>query len=351
MSCTQTLDLEFIKNYITEERSIEKLVDYLERHEIVGEEIFSYLGEKYKDAKPCFEFKPIPKALFLKRLPFYFFKSQEERNVGDLRQYVSGIHTHFKDEDFEEISEKLYLTLEEMFYNYELDLETIFNYPIKQTGYCSRTDILFNWKHYLVLAEKIGINNKTPKHIIVDYNHMLEKAGLEPIIYETVEYGYWGSSYFGRSGNVLKFSGVFPCDKEGKPILRWIGLKIKNDKKTWLDVNEKLKGTLCVETTPFTSILGLNCWGCNDDGSDLWYPLYTGPQLMEFDYNQLKYYREREKLTQKQVAEAIGSTVRTYQKWESGATCPDCRYLLRLMNVLDIQTVQDLTKLQSCMLD
>lgn len=345
MNCTQILNLEVIKEYITEEEPIRKLVDYLERHEIIGEEIFSYLGEKYKDATPWVEFKPISKALFLKRLPFYFFKSQEGRNVGDLRQYVSGVYTLFKDENFEEKLEQLYLTLEEMFYNYGLDLETIFNYPVKQTGYCSRTDILFNWKHYLELAKKFGIDNKTPKHLIVDYNYLLEKAELPPIIYETEEYGYWGSSYFGRSGNILKFSGTFPCDKNGEPILKWIGLNIKNAKKIWVDVKETLKGTLYIETTPFTSVLGLNCYGCNEDGSDLWYPLFTGPQLMEFDYIQLWYYRDREKLTQKQVADAIGASVRTYQKWESGTTCPDCRYLLRLMNVLDIQTVQDLTKL------
>ena len=36
------------------------------------------------------------------------------------------------------------------------------------------------------------------------------------------------------------------------------------------------------------------------------------------------------------MADAIGASVRTYQKWESGVTTPDSRYMLRLLNWLDI---------------
>jgi len=94
---------------------------------------------------------------------------------------------------------------------------------------------------------------------------------------------------------------------------------------------------------PTTSIYALNCWHYDDDEPDEWYQLYIGPQLMEFDYKKLKLRRTEEKLTQQQIADSIGATLRTYQKWESGTTCPDCRYLLRLMNTLNIQEVQDLT--------
>ena len=49
-------------------------------------------------------------------------------------------------------------------------------------------------------------------------------------------------------------------------------------------------------------------------------------------------------MTQANVADAIGTSVRTYQKWESGETTPDGHYLLRLMNWLDIDSVQSLVK-------
>lgn len=138
--------------------------------------------------------------------------------------------------------------------------------------------------------------------------------------------------------------GTFPCDNSGQPILRWIGVKIKNAAKVWATVDRKLKGTLYVEAKADTAIWGLNCWGRDDDGGDAWYELYIAPMLMHFDYEALKAIRKREKLTQQQVADSIGAAVRTYQKWESGDTTPDCHYLLRLMNVLDIREPKEITK-------
>jgi transcriptional regulator with XRE-family HTH domain len=50
------------------------------------------------------------------------------------------------------------------------------------------------------------------------------------------------------------------------------------------------------------------------------------------------------KYTQRDVADAIGATIRTYQKWENGETTPDGHYLLRLMNWLDIRDVQEVVR-------
>lgn len=65
---------------------------------------------------------------------------------------------------------------------------------------------------------------------------------------------------------------------------------------------------------------------------------------MEFDNEALRDFRKAKKMTQSNVADAIGTSVRTYQKWESGETTPDGHYLLRLMNWLDIDSVQSLVK-------
>ena len=54
----------------------------------------------------------------------------------------------------------------------------------------------------------------------------------------------------------------------------------------------------------------------------------------------LKERRKKLKFTQQEVADALGATVRTYQKWENGDTTPDGHYLLRLMNWLDIPDAQ-----------
>ena len=63
---------------------------------------------------------------------------------------------------------------------------------------------------------------------------------------------------------------------------------------------------------------------------------------MRFSYPALKIFRQERHMTQAEVAEAIGTSVRTYQKWENGDTTPDGHNLLRIMNWLDIRDVQDL---------
>ena len=65
---------------------------------------------------------------------------------------------------------------------------------------------------------------------------------------------------------------------------------------------------------------------------------------MEFNNKALKDYRIDRGMTQSEVAEAIGASVRTYQKWERGDSIPDGHYLLRLMNWLQIEDVQSLIK-------
>ena len=88
----------------------------------------------------------------------------------------------------------------------------------------------------------------------------------------------------------------------------------------------------------------MNFYNYSEDTEDYWYQVYAGPLTMEFDYKVLKEYRKRFDFTQQQVADAVGTTVRTYQKWESGETTPDGHFLLRLLNWLDISDIQDVTK-------
>ncbi|ULO06260.1 helix-turn-helix transcriptional regulator [Paenibacillus sp. 19GGS1-52] len=342
------IDEDFIKQYVTDKYSYKKLISYLERHEIIGEEIFPYLGEGHKELIIHFgdrnSYCALPKEVFIKRIPFYFYKPKENsRDIGELSQYTMGIIREpsiFKDS--EECLERLYISLEKLFYYYKLDLNTIFQYTIDQTGYVCQTQVFFDWFHYLELAEQLNLAEKTPECLIIDYNNALEKVGLEPVIFELGE--TFISEYIYRRGNVFELSGTFPCDTEGRPIIRWVGVKIKNATKIWAKVDKKQKGYLYVEVSPKTAIWGRNCWGKDSEGNDVWYPLYLGPQLMHFDSSALKYERSNAELSQKQVAEMIGISVRTYQKWESGETTPDSQNLLRLMNVLDITDTKYLTK-------
>ena len=95
---------------------------------------------------------------------------------------------------------------------------------------------------------------------------------------------------------------------------------------------------------PSTIIHVLNFYNYSDDKEDYWYQVYAGPLTMQLDYKILKEQRKQFGFTQKQVADAVGTTVRTYQKWESGETTPDGHFLLRLLNWLDIPDIQNAIK-------
>ncbi|CAN7762838.1 helix-turn-helix transcriptional regulator [Paenibacillus sp. LjRoot153] len=333
---------EHLMKYINDPKVINKLLAYFDRHENIGEEIFPYLGEKENEM--FFPNHSLPKETFIRRIPFYFHRSKNKHGqIGELHHYISGIIREDKYYDrASEYIEQLFATLEDMHYCHLLDVEQIFNYPIKQTGYACQTEFLFQWSHYLELIHTLPHSDKMPKHFIVAYNEELERNGLLPIIYQLAQqYNY---DYIRRDGQKFCVSGTFPCDDSGHPILRWIGIQIKNPVKVWAKVNGQLKGELFIQAGPKTSIWGLNCFGEQDDGSDAWYPLHIGPQLMKFDNEELKRIRDREGYTQKEIADAIGASVRTYQKWEAGETSPDSHNMLRLLNVLDIRDTKELTR-------
>jgi len=149
--------------------------------------------------------------------------------------------------------------------------------------------------------------------------------------------------YFWRDGAKMQFAGVFPCDKSGCPVMRWIGLEIKNPGKITCEQDMSSSGRLFLELCPNTIVRALNCYNSDDD-ENYWYQLYSGPLTMAFNYEAIRDARKRLKYTQQQVAEAVGASVRTYQKWESGETIPDGHYLMRILNWLDLRNVQDVTK-------
>ena len=105
---------------------------------------------------------------------------------------------------------------------------------------------------------------------------------------------------------------------------------------------------LSLEITPKTVIHVLNFYNDRDDNFDEWYQIYAGPLTMYFDHTVLKDRRKKMGYSQEEVALAIDTTVRTYQKWESGETTPNGHYLMRLMNWLDIPDVQYVIQYTDC---
>lgn len=340
------VEMDIIERYVDEQYfDREKLIKYLNMHSTVGNEIFSYCdkGKGHKDSSHSnwlddeHGYSPLPVSDFIRRVPFYFYVNDysDHHHVGDLGCLISGIK--WEKETRPASLETLYQALEYMFYEKKLTLEDIFCYITDQTGYVSQTEMFLQWSHYLHLCDKLNCDNFLPDRFITSYNEALEKSGYPPIIYEIQEIGI-GDVYW-RRGTQIEFEGTFPCDRNGNPIMKWIGLRVRNVGQIRCSQERSKRGRLYIELRPNTTIQALNCYNDKDD-DDVWYQIYAGPQTMEFDYEILRHYRKGLKYTQQDVANAIGATVRTYQKWENGETTPDGHYLLRLMNWLDIRDVQ-----------
>lgn len=326
---------------------IDKLTRYLEMHDVVGNEVFQYC-DKHKEGRdvPTYStwlddeggYQPLPVDKFVRRVPFYFYTRDLEKvdhnNMGTLHYLYSASYS--RKNESEHSIEEIFEILEYTFYDLKLPLVHIFSYWINQTGMLSG-DSFFQWYKYLKMREGDPDVDFFPDRFITAYNETLEENGQDPIIYEMDE--MFPGEYFFRNGTQIEFDGQFPCDKDGRPILKWIGIRAKNIGSIKCNCEKSKRGRLTITITPNSVIHLLNVYNGNDD-DDTWYQIYAGPLCMEFDFPVLKEKRKQQKFTQQEVADAIGATVRTYQKWENGETTPDGHYLLRLMNWLDIPDVQ-----------
>jgi len=340
---------DIISRHVNKDKyDIEKLLEYLSRSEVVGNEIFNYIikeANKNDDAetewfgiselKDKVYYTPVSRQSFIRRIPFYFYEQKDKKDLklGKLTLLV-GLSKDNVD------LEKLYLDLETLHYDYELEVTTIFNYVISQTGLTKCIDVFNQWVDYnkIITTSKLSLS-RTPKCFIADYNKALVKAGRKPIIYDVdSDVAYW-SDCFLRKNNELILSGKFPVEN-GKPILEWIGVELSNIGEVEFEHNEYFDGLLKIELLPNSVVKVRNAY----DDSGAWWQIYAGPQMMFFDHTIFKREREKLKYTQQYIADAIQTSVRTYQKWENGETIPDGNNIIRLMNILDIDSIQLLIK-------
>lgn len=338
---------QFVRNHITPEYfDPDKVVNYLRIHDRVGAEIFdlalkNQCKRNIRLVSEGFGFHTVDVDTFVKRVPFYFYEPDFDKDQhGDLCSLVCGMVQDNRDCD----SEDLYIALERLFYHYKMGVPEIMGYPISLTGTYGRSDVFFMWVHYLDLCYELHIDNKYPAAFLYEYNRILNLAGEEPLIHFPGLVGF--NEDFLRQDREIIIGGEFPCDNNNTPILEWIGIWIENAAYVKavncysLGNDPTLKKELHIGLTPCTKIYMPNIYN-SSDSCDTWYPIYFGPRAMEFDKEALKFYRTRLNITQQVLADAVGVQLRTYQKWEKGDTIPDGHNLIRLMNYLNIESVQD----------
>ena len=339
--------INVIDQYVNNEYfDVDKLKKYLSLHEVVGNEVFDYVDRKNRNLnrKEAHDsmlddelgYVPVSVDVFVRRIPLYFYAwdgSHETygETIGDV------LRSKWKEIETGEMSlEEVYGALEYLFYEKNIDLYNIFNYCTEQNGLVTE-EYFFQWVEYLHLCEELGWDELMPENFIVAYNRAREASGLEPMIFVPEWDMYMEKPYY-RRGAILEFDGIFPTDEDGQPVMRWIGLKVVNAGKITGGSEKAKQGHLQIEIKPDTIVYYKDKF---DDGEEYWNQVYAGPLTMKFDYGILKYMREKMGYSQSDVAEAVGTNLRTYQKWEHGETQPNCYFLLRLMNWLDIPNIQD----------
>ena len=289
---------QFIRKYVSKEYfDVELVISYLKLHDVVGGEIFAIapLSEdrlahpgRLELLREGFGFNAIDKETFIRRIPFYFYVTDCKSNhCGDLKCIISGYYRHMRydDQNYEEVYERL----ERLFYHHQISLVNIMEYTVAQTGYVSRYDIFCLWCDYLDLCEKLRIDDKTPKSLLYSYNKLLEYAGEKPIVYQPGLVGF--NEDFMREGNEIVVGGEFPCDGEGKPVMKWIGVKVENEE--YIHCKGNFNKELRIGIKPTTKIYMLNIYNKDGDERNIWWPIYFGSAVTEFNSWAFKFYRER----------------------------------------------------------
>lgn len=357
----------------------DKLITYLQKNETIDLKIFSYCSKASKKllspkGYSIFlnesTYHAIDRDTFIRRIPFYFFQSNTCTGLSKVFPKHRSAPT--APEDYE----SFYIDLEWMFYDLHIPLNTIYNYledqfasSPKENSRDSLSALLTSsileesglsireafpmWQHYLHLCQDLGWTDYTPQRFISAYNFALEAVGLAPILYRPLR--DFIITYYTRVNDTYVFRGNFPCDKNGTPIMRWTTIRVQN--ATFIEFSgEKSRcGELRIVLGPKTKLHvresyeeenhNVKVTETLDESVEkppMWRQIYAGPQTMSFNHIALKRAKIEHKLKQSDVALAIGTSVRTYQKWESGETTPDGHNLLRLMNWLNISDPQDL---------
>lgn len=378
--------IEIIREYVPEQYfDQERLIQYLRLHEIVGVEVFGYVAKDLYEDMPEKNFRTvlpflftndrdgefIPETVetFVKRIPFNFYHSGEDRYTQedgkevivwkpvDITELTYAVGTNpmstMLDHKQKILTlEDAYSKLEYLFYEKGFTLEQIFEYPNSIT-WTSANDMYGDWFDYIDMCLNLGWDDLMPSHFYYKYNLAREALKIEPIIFPIMEYDCeaWARDrsqvqFFKRNGNKLEFFGMFPCDDNNEPVLRWIAIDIRDAESVVCTNKNELECFMTVTLTPKT-VIHAQVTERDDIGNELpdvepeWIQIYAGPQTMSFNYKILKEHRTNLGYTQQEVADAVQANIRTYQKWENGETKPDGYYLLRILNWLDIPNLND----------
>ena len=374
------------KYVVTNYFDVEKIIEHLNANPIVEKDIFTSClteeGAKTITFTYLKEYKPLMREIFIRRIPIYFFNLKINDNkfnaihdMSDLfKTYAKFIknknensceneslfntvfeHKNVGDDIFAGVDyEPLYSILEKIMYIYKLDLRKSFEYIVDQFGYLDYK-FFSKWDKYLGLLQFIDNDNPYPHNLLYAYNIQLERIGKNPIIYLPDEY----KVITGNNGiKRIIFRGSFPFDENNNLIERWIGVWTENVgemhlrtkaiegldyKEIPLDIVKKLSAVLFNQffiTLQEDSLVFIgkesieefdDLFSTSYVVNNFWEQIYVGAKRTLFDSAIISKTREKNGISQKEMAEKIDVNLRTFQRIESGESTPDGLNLIKIM--------------------
>lgn len=361
---------------------VEAFIDYLNTHEDIGLEIFE---NTLKDKRVSWTYlrllEPTDRSVFIKRLPIYFYDLEADASEPSMSVFFKGymrykedvpeIHLEFlemeagvenEDEDrFQFSYEPLYKMIDEVVFDYKIPIHKVLEYLDKQCGDVNEFFVFDVWLKYIKIVENLSEDNVFPKNILYAYNTELVKRGEKPIIYYPAVDPTGDPVIFRKNGSIL-IGGYFPKDENGDLVKEWIGIWAENIvplteseikaaelRKQALEnrgghQSPELKTTIRLKTGADTrvfiaqeEVVGEDAFG-QDEIVQYWKQEYVGPKVMKFDFSYIAKRREKLGMTIKDVSEATDINMRTYQRIESCETAPDGLNLIRIMDILNIDS-------------
>lgn len=364
------------KNIIPDYFEVERMIEYLNNHSLIGKEVFDYSFTRTARNSVVWTFlsimAPVTRDTFIKRLPIYLYDLAHPEEDSPMSMLFDSFKNYYlSSEDFDEDYfgqrneypegfdlEPLYLIIQKIIYDYKIPLKKVFSYIESQFGSLENYEIFLYWYQYINLVSNLNEGNVFPRNILYSLNVELEKNGKEPIMFYPAVIDDLGHYAAYKTGNRFCVGGYFPTDENDNIVRKWVAVWVENAKNPSLEQLKKteernrkirkrtaaLRRTLCIELTPDTMIFLGNeeriQTGYFEEEivpRNYWEQAYVGPKNMKIDCAAIIAAREARHLSAKDVADATDINPRTYQRIEAGDSSPDGLNIIKLIDFLNLE--------------